>query len=278
MQIEGRIGFLGGGQMAEALIKGIVAAGVASSNQLLAIDPAPERRQLLADQYGIAVGADGAALADCRIIVLAVKPQVMGKVLAQNLPYLNGNQLVISIAAGISLDFLEASLGERECRLIRVMPNTPALVMEGASALCGGSRATSADLDSARLIFDAVGISVVLSEAEIDAVTGLSGSGPAYVFSFIEALIDSGVRVGLARSVAEKLALQTVLGSVRLAQSTGAHPAALRAMVTSPGGTTIAGLHKLERAGFQGIIMDAVEAATERSRELGRLATVKKPV
>lgn len=278
MQIEGRIGFLGGGQMAEALIKGIVAAGVAGAKQLLAVDPAPERRQLLADQYGIAVAADGADLADCRIIVLAVKPQLMGKVLAQNRQFLNGEQLVISIAAGISLDFLEAALNERECRLIRVMPNTPALVMEGASALCGGSRTTAADLDCARLIFDAVGSSVVLSEAEMDAVTGLSGSGPAYVFSFIEALIDSGVKVGLARSVAEKLVLQTVLGSVRLAQSTGAHPAALRAMVTSPGGTTIAGLHELERAGFQGIIMDAVEAATERSRELGQLAAVKKLV
>lgn len=278
MRIEGRIGFLGGGQMAEALIKGIMAAGVAEAKQLLAVDPAPERRQVLADQYGIAVAADGADLADCRIIVLAVKPQLMGKVLALNLHNLNGAQLVISIAAGISLGFLEAALGERGCRLVRVMPNTPALVMEGASALCGGPRATSDDLDSARLIFDAVGVSVLLSENEMDAVTGLSGSGPAYVFSFIEALIDSGVKVGLARSVAEQLTLQTILGSVRLAKSTGAHPAALRAMVTSPGGTTIAGLHELERAGFQGIIMDAVAAATERSRELGRLAAVKKPV
>ncbi|HSH13799.1 MAG TPA: pyrroline-5-carboxylate reductase [Desulfurivibrionaceae bacterium] len=278
MQIEGEIGFLGGGQMAEALIKGLVAAGVATAQQLVAVDPAPERRQLLADQYGIAVAGDGAGLADCRSIVLAVKPQVMGKVLAQNLQYFSGEQLVISIAAGISLDFLESALGGRGCRVVRVMPNTPALVMEGASALCGGFRATPADLDAARLIFDAVGSSVVLSEAEMDAVTGLSGSGPAYVFSFIEALIDSGVKVGLARPVAEKLVLQTVLGSVRLAQSTGAHPAALRAMVTSPGGTTIAGLHELERAGFQGIVMDAVAAATERSRELGRLAAVKKPV
>lgn len=278
MQIEGKIGFLGGGQMAEALVKGLVAAGVTTAQQLVAVDPAPDRRQLLADQYGIAVAGDGVGLADCRIIVLAVKPQVMGKVLAQNLQYFSSEQLVISIAAGISLDFLESALGGRGCRLVRVMPNTPALVMEGASALCGGFRATPGDLDAARLIFDAVGSSVVLSEAEMDAVTGLSGSGPAYVFSFIEALIDSGVKVGLARAVAEKLVLQTVLGSVRLALSTGAHPAALRAMVTSPGGTTIAGLHELERAGFQGIIMDAVAAATERSRELGRLAAVKKPV
>jgi pyrroline-5-carboxylate reductase len=276
MRIEGNIGFLGGGQMAEALIKGILAAGVAEAEHLLAVDPAPERRQQLADQYKIAVAADGSGLGDCRIIVLAVKPQVMGKVLTQNLQYLHGEQLVISIAAGISLDFLEAVLNERGCRVVRVMPNTPALVMESASALCGGSRATADDLDRARLIFDAVGTSVVLTEAEMDAVTGLSGSGPAYVFSFIEALIDSGVKVGLARPVAEKLALQTIIGSVRLAQSTGTHPAALRAMVTSPGGTTIAGLHELERAGFQGIIMDAVAAATERSRELGRQAAVKK--
>lgn len=278
MQIEGKIGFLGGGQMAEALIKGLLAAGLAGAKQILAVDPASERRQVLADKYGVMAAADGAELADCRIVVLAVKPQVMGKVLAHNLQNLNGGQVVISIAAGISLDYLESFLGSRECRLVRVMPNTPALVMEGASALCGGARTTDADLDCARRIFEAVGSCVVLSEAEMDAVTGLSGSGPAYVFSFIEALIDGGVKVGLARPVAEKLALQTVLGSVRLAQSNGAHPAVLRAMVTSPGGTTIAGLHELERAGFQGTIMDAVEAATERSRELGRMAALKKPV
>ena len=277
MQIDGKIGFVGGGQMAEALIRGMVAAGVAGAAQILAVDPAQERRQLLADQYGIEVAAEGGGLADCRVVVLAVKPQVMGKVIAQNLQFINGGQLVVSIAAGISLAFLEEALAGRDCRVVRVMPNTPALVLEGASALCGGTGVAAGDLETARLIFDAVGISVVLSEGEMDAVTGLSGSGPAYVFSFIEALVDSGVKVGLARGVAEKLALQTVLGSVKLAQTTGAHPAALRAMVTSPGGTTIAGLYELERAGFQGIIMDAVTAATERSRELGRQATVKKP-
>jgi len=278
MQIEGKIGFLGGGRMAEALIKGITESGLVAAENILAVDPAAERRQFLTEQFKVATAADGSGLAECRIVILAVKPQVMGKVLAANLASFHNGQLVISIAAGISLDFLESCLAGRDCRLVRVMPNTPALVLEGASALCGSTRVTGGDLDEARRIFDAVGSSVLLSEAEMDAVTGLSGSGPAYVFSFIEALIDGGVKVGLARPVAEKLALQTVLGSVRLAMATGEHPAVLRAMVTSPGGTTIAGLHEMERAGFQGIVMDAVEAATSRSRELGRLAAAKSGV
>jgi len=261
--------------MAEALIKGIIRAGLTTGDRILAVDPVAERRELLAQQYGIEVAADGDGLAGCRIIILAVKPQIMGRVLAANLQNFQAEQLVVSIAAGISLDYLEACLGERGCRLIRVMPNTPALVLEGASALCGGPRVENDDLETARAIFEAVGTCVVLSEAEIDAVTGLSGSGPAYVYSFIEALIDGGVKVGLSRPVAEKLALQTVLGSVRLAQATGEHPALLRAMVTSPGGTTIAGLHELERAGFTGIVMDAVEAATLRSRELGEQAAIR---
>jgi pyrroline-5-carboxylate reductase len=275
MQLAGKIGFLGGGRMAEALIKGIVGAGLIRADQVLAVDPVAERRELLAQQYGIEVAADGAGLAGCRIIILAVKPQVMGRVLAANLQNFQAEHLVVSIAAGISLDYLEACLGERGCRLIRVMPNTPALVLEGASALCGGPRVENGDLETARAIFEAVGSCEVLSENEIDAVTGLSGSGPAYVFSFIEALIDGGVKVGLSRPVAERLTIQTVLGSVRLAQSTGEHPALLRAMVTSPGGTTIAGLHELERAGFAGIVMDAVESSTLRSKELGEQAAAR---
>jgi len=275
MQLAGKIGFLGGGRMAEALIKGIVGAGLTRADQVLAVDPVAERRELLAQQFGIEVAADGAGLAGCRIIILAVKPQIMGRVLAANLQNFRTEHLVISIAAGISLDYLAGFLGKLGCRLIRVMPNTPALVLEGASALCGGPGVESGDLETARAIFEAVGSCVVLSEAEIDAVTGLSGSGPAYVFSFIEALIDGGVKVGLSRPVAEKLALQTVLGSVRMAQDSGEHPAVLRAMVTSPGGTTIAGLHELERAGFAGIVMDAVESATIRSRELGEQAAAR---
>lgn len=276
MNISGRVGFLGGGQMAEALIKGIVQAGLVTAAQIVAVDPAEARRQLLAKQYGVDVAEDAAVLADCGIVVLAVKPQVLPDILMSKRQNFNKTQLLISIAAGISLEVLESSLAGCECRLIRVMPNTPALILEGAAALCRGTLASDDDLKTAGAIFGAVGKSVVLKEAEMDAVTGLSGSGPAYVFSFIEALIDAGVKVGLNRDVAEILVLQTVLGSVKLAIATGKHPADLRAMVTSPGGTTIAGLHEMEKAGFQGVIMNAVEAATRRSRELGDLAT--KPV
>ncbi len=275
MKITGKIGFLGGGRMAEALIKGIIQAGLIAAGQIVAVDPAEDRRQLLAKKYKVNVADDSAGLVDCEIVVLAVKPQVVPALLQSKRANFNKKQLVISIAAGVSLGVLESSLAGCDCRLIRVMPNTPSLIMEGAAALCGGSLANDDDLKIAKAIFDAVGKSVVLSEAEIDAVTGLSGSGPAYVFSFIEALIDGGVKVGLNRNVAETLALQTVLGSVKLVIDTGKHPADLRSMVTSPGGTTIAGLHEMERAGFQGIIMDAVEAATRRSRELGEIAATR---
>ncbi|VAW39249.1 Pyrroline-5-carboxylate reductase, partial [hydrothermal vent metagenome] len=156
------------------------------------------------------------------------------------------------------------------CRVIRVMPNTPALVQEGAAALSPGRGATDEDMAKARAIFEAVGQAVILPESYLDAVTGLSGSGPAYVFTFIEALIDAGLKVGLPRDAAQTLVLQTILGSVKLSMESGKHPAELRAMVTSPGGTTIAGLHEMARAGFQGIIMDTVEAATRRSTELGK--------
>jgi len=193
----------------------------------------------------------------------------MGGVLDSLVEVVNERHLVISIAAGVTISFIEGNLADTGCRVIRVMPNTPAIVQEAASALSSGVRATATDMETAQVIFDAIGQTVVVDETYLDAVTGLSGSGPAYVFSFIEALIDAGVKVGLPRPVAETLALQTVVGSVKLAMDTGDHPAQLRAMVTSPGGTTIAGLHVLERAGMQGIIMDAVEAATERSRHLG---------
>ncbi|HHK60912.1 MAG TPA: pyrroline-5-carboxylate reductase [Desulfobacterales bacterium] len=263
--------FIGGGQMAEALIQGILAAGLLPADRILVVDPAPERRQLLAERFGVRVFTEAAgAPAASPVCILAVKPQVMGPVLTGLARSLSSDRLVISIAAGVSIRFIEEGLAPLSPRVIRVMPNTPALVGAGAAALAGSASAGEADLDLALSLFQAVGEAVIVSEKDLDAVTGLSGSGPAYVFSFVEALVDAGVAAGLARPTAERLAVQTVLGSARLLQERGEHPAVLRAMVTSPGGTTIAGLHVLARAGFQGVVMDAVLAATRRSQELGQ--------
>jgi pyrroline-5-carboxylate reductase len=273
MALGGRLGFIGGGRMAEALIQGILKSEIITASDLLVTDPVAVRREYLADTFGVKTYDTGEAehiWSACRTVILAVKPQIMQEVLKETKTRANGSHLVISIAAGIHTSLINANLEGCECRIIRVMPNTPAFVLEAASALCQGPRATSEDMDTALTIFNAIGRSVILEEKYFDAVTGLSGSGPAYVFTFIEALIDAGLKVGLNRSDAELLVMQTILGSVKLAMSSKEHPAQLRAMVTSPGGTTIAGLHELEAAGFNGIIMDAVEAATERSRELGK--------
>jgi pyrroline-5-carboxylate reductase len=273
MVLRGKLGFIGGGRMGEALIRGILRAGIIAAEDILVTDPVAERRVYLADTYGVTTydsSEDVHVWSGCATVILAVKPQIMKDVLHGANDKINGSHLLISIAAGIQSSFIDANLPGSSCRIIRVMPNTPAFVLEAASALCQGPRATREDLDTAVTIFNSIGKSLILEEKYFDAVTGLSGSGPAYVFTFIEALIDAGLKVGLNRSDAELLVLQTVLGSVKLAMDSKEHPAQLRAMVTSPGGTTIAGLHELEAAGFNGIIMDAVEAATERSKELGK--------
>lgn len=270
MKLAGKLGFIGGGRMAEAMIKGILRAELVTPGDIWVVDPDATRRALLAETYGVAAREQAEEVwRSCDTVVLAVKPQVLGQLLEDQRTQVAARHLIISIAAGIPLALIEDKLAGTGCRVIRVMPNTPAIVQESASALSGGHHATADDLAVAKAIFDAFGTSVVLDEGALDAVTGLSGSGPAYVFSFIEALIDAGIKIGLSRPVAEKLVLQTVLGSVKLAMESGEHPAQLRAMVTSPGGTTIAGLHVMARAGFTGVIMDAVEAATSRSRELG---------
>lgn len=257
--------------MAEALVRGVLQAGLMAAEQIVVVDPSLERRQLLAERYGVVVAEDASLVwAQCRVVILAVKPQIIAGMLQGSLGEITAEHLLISIAAGIPLAFLEGILAATGCRLIRVMPNTPALVLKGASALSPGRGVSAGDMALASSIFAAVGTSVVLEEAYLDAVTGLSGSGPAYVFTFLEALTDAGVKVGLARSVAQDLVLQTVLGSVLLAMETGEHPAELKAMVTSPGGTTIAGLHELEKGAFRAVIMNAVESAVNRSRELGR--------
>lgn len=271
MSLAGKLGFIGGGRMAEALIQGVLDSSLLGANQILVVDPSNERRDLLQKDYGVDVYEDSSSVwQECDVVILAVKPQVVADLLKEVKDQVNEKHLIISIAAGIPLDTLEKGLSGRGCRIIRVMPNTPAIVQQSASALSPGEGVTEDDMVTAKSIFDAVGTSVVLDESLLDAVTGLSGSGPAYVFSFIEAMVDAGLKVGLSRPIAESLVLQTVLGSVKLAIDSKDHPAQLRAMVTSPGGTTIAGLHELEKAGFRGIIMDAVEAATRRSQELGK--------
>lgn len=272
MQLQDKIVFIGGGQMAEALLKGMLQAELVNAGQVRVVEPVAARRAFLSEHYGVEAFPEAqAVVGSCTLVILAVKPQVMAAVLTGLRPALGKAHLLISIAAGIPLSFMEGKIAGSGARVIRVMPNTPALVLAGASALSGGQGVTEAELQVAKRIFDAIGISVLVPETYLDAVTGVSGSGPAYVFSFIEAMIDGALKVGLNRPDAETLVHQTILGSVQLAMATKHHPGQLRAMVTSPGGTTIAGHHELVRAGFAGIVMDAIEAGTKRSRELGQL-------
>ncbi|HXY39567.1 MAG TPA: pyrroline-5-carboxylate reductase [Vicinamibacteria bacterium] len=271
MKIEGTIGFIGTGNMAEALIRGLLHAGVALKEQILGSDPREERCLEMSERYGVRVIEDNAGVAaQADILVLSVKPQVMARVLEEVALHIHPHALVISIAAGIPLVAIEGKLPQ--ARVIRTMPNTPALVGAGATAIAAGGHATADDIKAARRIFDSVGTTVVLEEAQLDAVTGLSGSGPAYIFLIIEALSDAGVKVGLSRHNAQGLAAQTVLGSAKLLIETNEHPGRLKDMVTSPGGTAIAGLHTLEAGGLRTTLMNAVEEATRRSRELGEMA------
>jgi len=263
------LGFVGGGQMAEAMVRGVLAAGLAAPAAITIAEPTAARCEYLSGQYGVSCTQDPATL--CRasaILVLAVKPQLAAAVLGQYRPFIGDNHLVLSIMAGVTLHTLADSFAA-PVRLIRVMPNTPSLVLAGAAAFSPNRQATARDREIAAALFSAVGTCVEVPEYLLDAVTGLSGSGPGYVFTFIEALIDAGVLAGLPRPIAEQLVVQTVYGSAKLALETGEHPAILKGKVTSPGGTTIAGLHVLEEGALRGLVMSAVEAATERSRELG---------
>lgn len=254
--------------MGEALLKGLLKAKEVRAEQVCVFDASAGCLEHLKGAYGINVCRSNQELVtQSDVIVLAVKPQVMAAVLDEIKSGVTGKHLVISIAAGIPLPYLESRLPEKS-RVIRVMPNTPALIGEGATAIAKGKYAGVRDLQVAEQVFSAVGRTVIVEEKYLDAVTGLSGSGPAYVFAIMEAFIDAGVRMGLSREVARALTLQTVLGSVKLAMESGEHLGCLKDMVTSPGGTTIAGLHVMARAGLNGILMDAVEAATRRSQEL----------
>ncbi len=262
------IGFLGAGQMATALAGGWIKAGLLDAASSRASDPVPEARARFLNATGISAVSDNRAVAEaCQILILAVKPQVLATVLEQLRPAMSSRHLVISIAAGVSLQDLGDALGAG-VRLLRVMPNTPCLVNASASGYTPAETATTEDEALVGRLFGAVGKAYRVSEAQLDAVTGLSGSGPAYVYAMIEAMADGGVRCGLPRGVAQALAAQTVLGAAKMVLETGQHPGALKDAVTSPGGTTIAGLQVLERAAFRSAFIDAVEAATRRAQEL----------
>ncbi len=261
------IGFIGGGNMAEAIIKGLLAGAVKPDNIMVA-EPMANRRDFLVSEYSVRVSDDNLAVArQANILILAIKPQMASSVLTDLEQAVSTDVLIISIMAGISTAFIEEAL-MKSVRVVRAMPNTPALIQTAATAICSGRKATTADLNAAREIFSRCGTVVVVPEKQMDAVTGLSGSGPAYVFTFIEALSDAGVKNGLPRDTATELAIQTVMGSARMLAETGEHPAVMKEKVTSPGGTTIAGLHALETGCFRGVVMNAVDAATNRSKEL----------
>jgi pyrroline-5-carboxylate reductase len=265
------IGFLGAGQMATALALGWSKAGLLDLSRCRAADPYPDARAKFEASTGVPAVATNSVVATlCDVLVLAVKPHVVADVLTELKPLLEPRHFIISIAAGVTLATLTEGLGST-AHLVRVMPNTPCLV--GASATGFATRNPRPNNEDAALVaklFSAVGQAHHLPEPLLDAVTGLSGSGPAFAYLFIEALADGGVKCGLPRAVAQALAAQTVLGAAKMVLETNQHPGALKDAVASPGGTTIAGLHALERAAFRAAAMDAVEAATRRAQELGK--------
>ena len=256
--------------MAGALAKGFVAAGLTEPGQILASDPAEAAR----DAFGNTVGArttvsNQKVVEAADILFLAVKPNLVSSVLGEIRSNLHSKHLLISIAAGISLQTLEASLNQG-ARVVRVMPNTPALVGASATGFATGTNATPEDADLVRKLFSAVGKAFQLEERLLDAVTGLSGSGPAFVFMIIEAMSDGGVAAGLPRDIATQLAAQTVLGASKMVLETGLHPGVLKDMVASPGGTTIDGIHELEKGGLRAALINAIRAAAEKSKQLGK--------
>lgn len=264
------IGFIGGGNMGEALIGGLINSGSAAADTIICSDVSKERIELIHKTYGIKVTTDNlAVIRYADVLIYAIKPQIMAEVLRQTREFLDMSKLVMSIAAGVPLPAIEALLGKK-LRLIRVMPNVPALIKEGATAITASQHIRDEDIQVAMKIFSAVGKCIYIKDHHLmDAVTGLSGSGPAYIFVILEALADAGVKMGLPRQDALLLASQTVLGATKMLTETGMHPGQLKDMVTSPAGTTIAGLHALEKGRLRSTLINAVEAATLRSKELG---------
>lgn len=265
--VDPQWGFIGAGKMASAMIRGMIRSGVAEPSRISTYDPVAASAAEVGALGVQVLGSNREVAASSHVLVLAVKPQVMHTVLADLEPGIGPGHLVISIAAGIPLKTLAAGLGP-EPRLVRVMPNTPALVGEGAAGFCLGATATIEDEELVRRCFNSIGRAYRVPETLMDAVTGLSGSGPAFAYLMIESLSDGGVRAGLPRDIATALAAQTVLGAAKMVLETGLHPGVLKDQVTSPGGTTIAGLHALEKGAARAAFIDAVDSASRRSAEL----------
>jgi pyrroline-5-carboxylate reductase len=270
--MEGTIGFIGGGAMAEAIIKGILKKGLYNPGQITASDPLEGRRQILSERYNITVTPSNVDCITAKdIVILAVKPQVSGEAMASLQKALKPKQLVLSIVAGLPIRTIESIMAHQT--VIRVMPNTPAQIEQGMSVWTATENVDEGQRVQARAILQSLGREVfVPNEHYLDAATAINGSGPAYVFLFLEAFIDAGVHIGFSRPVAQELAVQTMLGSVLMARETGLHPAELRNLVTSPAGTTAAALYEFEAGGLRATILRGVVAAFERSQELGRQA------
>lgn len=265
------VGFIGGGNMAGALIRGLLAAELYEPGEIIASDVDKPKLAQLRRKHGVDITTDNLELVgSAKIVVLAVKPQILDEVLTHLLPAVTVEHLFLSIAAGVPIARLEAGLGGR-ARVLRAMPNTPSLLAKGMSVVARGRFATAADEKLGLTLLQAVGEAIsVPDEKMLDAVTGLSGSGPAYVYRFAESMVAGGVAAGLPAAIAKQLTLQTILGAAAMLKETGETPEALRAQVTSPGGTTFAGLSELERQGFKDAVIAAIIAATRRSQELGR--------
>ncbi|MBP1720129.1 MAG: Delta-1-pyrroline-5-carboxylate reductase [Deltaproteobacteria bacterium] len=267
--MEKLMGIMGGGNMGEALIAGVIQSGLLTPREILFHEPRPERAKYLQEKFEVTPVASNSQLPSrASTLILAVKPQTVPEVLPEIGSLLTPHHLLISICAGVPLSYIR-SFFPRPVRMVRAMPNTPALIQKGATALAPSPEARPEDISTAEGIFQAVGITVLVKESQMDAVTGLSGSGPAWVFAVIEALAAGGVKEGLSQDVALNLTTQTVLGAAHLIQATGKHPATLRDQVCTPGGTTMAGLYAMEEGGLRLALMNAVIAATKRSKELG---------
>ncbi len=270
--LDGKIiGFIGAGNMAETLLSGLIGTSRSKPSDIICSDVRQERLTSLKETYAIQITTKNReVIRAAEIIIYAVKPQIMAEVIKETAPALDASKLIISIAAGVPMAAIE-SLFHKDLRLIRAMPNLCVAVKEGATAIAAGPHAKKNDIDRASAIFSSVGRCVFLKENLMDAVTGLSGSGPGYIFMIVDALADAGVKMGLSRQEARILSSQTVLGAAKMVLETEYHPGQLKDMVTSPGGTTITGLHALEKGGLRSTLIDAVEAATRRSQELGEM-------